>query len=393
MEWDTGDDEGRFLLARGWADEVKNQPPRHSPSSLDDFLNAVAEKDHQALAMRFKATLAEDPSGTTGGYLVPPELAEGVLAVAGPKAVLRRATPLVMTEEFLKVPALDPTLGAVVTGDTSLFGQARVQWNAEATQPANDYPPALAQLELRANQALSQFDLSEALNADMGQARRQILLRHLFNPHLWELERAFLVGTGAGQPSGALNSGCAVAVSRQTAGSVTLQDCGKMMARMLPGWSPAQALWVAHPSCAEKLLQLAAGARSSDPDDDCPVSLFGVGVHFSEVLQPLGTAKDFCLLDCRHYAVGVRLLFAVGASRAPRFFKNQVTWRLYSRRSARCRGGRPAGPARRTAGCGRCPSSPGSGGEEDSTATERRPKSAFLAPFWRSWCLGHLFLT
>jgi HK97 family phage major capsid protein len=186
---------------------------------------------------------------------------------------------------------------------------------------------------------LSQLDLSEAVTADMGQARRQILLRHLFNPHLWELERAFLVGTGAGQPLGALNSGCAVAVTRQTAGSTTLQDCGKLLARMLPGWSPARALWVAHPSCAEKLLQLAAGAagaRPSDPDDDCPVSLFGVGVHFSEVLQLLGTAKDLCLLDCRHYAVGVRLLFAVEASRAPRFFKNQVTWRLYSRL-----GGRP----------------------------------------------------
>jgi hypothetical protein len=133
-------------------------------------LNAVAEKDHQALAMRFKAALAEDPSGTTGGYLVPPELAEGLLAVAGPEAVLRRATPLVMTEEFLKVPALDPTLGAVVSGDTSLFGQARVQWNAEATQPANDCPPSLARLELRDNQALSQFDLSEAVTAGRGPA-------------------------------------------------------------------------------------------------------------------------------------------------------------------------------------------------------------------------------
>jgi hypothetical protein len=64
-------------------------------------------------------------------------------------------------------------------------------------------PPSLARLELRANQALSQFDLSEAVTADPGQARRQILLRHLFNPHLWELERAFLVSSGAGQPLGA----------------------------------------------------------------------------------------------------------------------------------------------------------------------------------------------
>jgi HK97 family phage major capsid protein len=311
MEWDTGEDEGRFLLARGWADQVREEPRRKDLSHLDDFLRAVGDNDEPALRARFKAALAENPSGTTGGYLVPPELAEGLLAVAGPKAVLRRAMPLVMTEEFLKVHALDPTLGPITTGDTSLFGQARVQWNAEATQPANDYPPALAQLELRANQALSQFDLSEAVSADMGQARRQILRRHLFNSHLWDLKRAFLVDTGARQPLGALNSGCAVAVTRQ--------DCGKLLARMLPGWSPAQALWVAHPSCAEKLLQLAAGAagaRSSDPDDDCPVSLFGVGVHFSEVLQPPGTAKDFCLLDCRHYAVGVRLLFAVEASRA-----------------------------------------------------------------------------
>jgi hypothetical protein len=30
MEWDTGEDEGRFLLARGWADQVKDQPPRPS---------------------------------------------------------------------------------------------------------------------------------------------------------------------------------------------------------------------------------------------------------------------------------------------------------------------------------------------------------------------------
>jgi hypothetical protein len=32
-EWDTGEDEARFLLARGWADEVKELPPRHSGAS------------------------------------------------------------------------------------------------------------------------------------------------------------------------------------------------------------------------------------------------------------------------------------------------------------------------------------------------------------------------
>jgi hypothetical protein len=54
MEWDTGADEGRFLLARGWADQVKDQPHRHSGGSppklrgLDDFLRAVGDNDGPA---------------------------------------------------------------------------------------------------------------------------------------------------------------------------------------------------------------------------------------------------------------------------------------------------------------------------------------------------------
>jgi hypothetical protein len=98
IEWAVGDLEARTMLAMGWAEDVKDQPQRHSGANrptlqdLDAFLRAVGDADEPALCARFKAALAEAPSGAAGGYLVPPELA-GAGRRTIPRVIEQRPEP------------------------------------------------------------------------------------------------------------------------------------------------------------------------------------------------------------------------------------------------------------------------------------------------------------
>jgi hypothetical protein len=61
MEWDTGADEGRSLLARGWVDVVKQEPPRHALAELDDFLRAVGDNEGVTLGRSSNAWRGSTP--------------------------------------------------------------------------------------------------------------------------------------------------------------------------------------------------------------------------------------------------------------------------------------------------------------------------------------------
>ena len=151
----------------------------------------------------------------------------------------------------------------------------------------------------------------------------------------WFEEQAFLLGTGAGQPLGITTCAAALAVARTNANDFTLADAAKMVAKLLPGWSPETTCWIVHPTVHAKLFALAASAGpavSLVPLAGRPqLVLLGIPVETTDMLPALGTAKDVVLADLAYYTIGTRQDFAVAYSGAPFFTTNQGVWRLTSR--------------------------------------------------------------
>jgi HK97 family phage major capsid protein len=314
---------------QGFGDDAS--PTLTEGRSLKDFLDCVLRDDAERLAKVYKSQLTGQ-SGTAGGYTVPSDLAEDILVDAGPSAILDRITVLPMTSAELEVPYFDCTSSPALSGKSARFGNAKHYWTEESQQPTATGEPTLKQIKLTARELVCLFDLSNALNDDMGEARKITLARGIGESALWEWERTFLVGSGVGEPLGMLTSGAAISVSRQNANDITMTDLGKMFCRMAPEWSAETAVWAAHPSTLEKLIPLAATTGiPSQARTNSPFFLLGIPLHFSEALEPLGTAKDLALLDCSKYVAGVRTPHLLRASGHAKFLQRLTTWRFSSR--------------------------------------------------------------
>jgi HK97 family phage major capsid protein len=107
-----------------------------------------------------------------------------------------------------------------------------------------------------------------------------------------------------------------------------------MLARMLPGWSPARTCWLLHPTVWSELL-LMSDATSlvfvPDARSSVPATFFGLPVITTEKLQPLGTARDVCLVNWEHYLIGDRRQVEIAYSEHFAFTTNQSAWRFVAR--------------------------------------------------------------
>jgi HK97 family phage major capsid protein len=111
--------------------------------NFGDFCVAVATKNHKRLeevyktypvdgqGVRTKAALGES-SGSTGGYVVPPEFYDHLLRVIAENAIFRpRAFVQPMASATLQFPYLDVTT-VQSAGVSPFFGGVQMFWTAEA---------------------------------------------------------------------------------------------------------------------------------------------------------------------------------------------------------------------------------------------------------------------
>ena len=100
----------------------------------------------------------------------------------------------------------------------------------------------VAEVELVARELSGYAKVSNAMVEDAGRGLEALLVTLFGGAIAWHEDMAFLRGDGVGKPLGAVGpaTGAAVGVSRKTASRFVLDDAAKMLARMLPGWSPAR---------------------------------------------------------------------------------------------------------------------------------------------------------
>lgn len=233
--------------------------------------------------------LRED-AGTSGGYLVPAETARDVLALAVAQVVRPRAQVLELSSGSLRVPTLDQG------GAAGLAGMP-LAWAAEgATLP--DADPAFQEATLRAEKLGGVILLSAELLED---AAAEAVLRQLAARAVAHaVDRAGLLGSGVGEPLGALTAPCAIGVARANGNQVRAADLARMLGRLHPScYSPATAVYLVSPAA---LVDLAGSLDLAGR----PLSWAGLPILPSEHLAALGSARDACLVDFGSYLLGDR---------------------------------------------------------------------------------------
>jgi HK97 family phage major capsid protein len=242
--------------------------------SFGDWCLAVARNDRHYLEKHYgsqfqewttKAALAE-ASGVAGGYTVPPEYRQELMALMAEETFIRpRAFVMPMGSATLQLPYLDVTT-VQSAGVSPLFGGVQMYWTAES-QTRTETEPLFKQLELKAWELSGYSVSSNVLLQDSIAGLEKFLLTLFARAIGWFEEYAFLQGNGAGKPQGILSASAAVATGnnggktgREIANSVTFGDVAVMWSKLLPqSW--AKAVWAFSPSVVPQLLQLKDGAN------------------------------------------------------------------------------------------------------------------------------------
>jgi HK97 family phage major capsid protein len=268
------------------------------------FFQAVfSGRHHPGLV---NATMTETvPSD--GGFLVPTQQAAMIHSVSiENELVLPRCYVQPMTSNECKIPGM--TIG---DHSTALMGGFTASYVAELGTISEANPKTRA-MTLNAKKLTGLIRFSNELAADIPGSESKIT--DLCGKGLaWYRDKAFLKGTGAGQPLGILNAPCLVEVSAEggQGSTIVYENLTNMMARMFAG-SFANSVWVCHQTAIPQLLQLSIAIGTGGAH--IPVMTESNGmfkiltrpVIFTEKTEPLGSKGDIMLCDFSQYVVGLR---------------------------------------------------------------------------------------
>jgi len=268
------------------------------------FAAALSGRHHPGL---IKNSMSETvPSD--GGFLIPSETAERIHAVSlENELVMPRAFVQPMRSNEINIPGL-------VVGDhsASLFGGFTASYTAELGTISENSPKARS-MTLNAKKLTGLIRFSSELNADTQGGMSQI--ETLCGKGLsWYRDKAFLKGTGAGEPLGILNADCTIEVDKESGqanDTILYENLTAMMSRMFAG-SFQNSVWVCHQSTIPQLLTLSLAVGTGG--DHIPVmkesngqfSILTRPVIFTEKTAVLGDRGDIMLCDFSQYIIGLR---------------------------------------------------------------------------------------
>jgi hypothetical protein len=354
-------------LAQGFLSEGAAQIPAKPRRGLADFLRAVARKDAKALDSFYgplETKSASSAVGSAGGYLVPEQLLDPLFApvyrsIVYPRAQRLGVDPQAGVEPNLGEPGYDPTVARLnVSGKVALrtaeidipllntkkvpsagnpgqFGGFNLAWIEEG-QTGPDMSGELDLACLRPRQLMGFITLSNTLLYASSRGAQKFLERIVGQAIGWYLDRAFLTGSGVGQPLGVKNSAADLSVTRNTGGTFKYADACKMLSKLPPGFDPETTCWVVSPSVLEALGAavtpvLNPWASPTIVGSGLKPALLNIPIEVAEHLPALGTPFDVMLCDFSYYAIAVRQEIEVQQSTELKFTTNQTVWRFLTR--------------------------------------------------------------
>jgi HK97 family phage major capsid protein len=300
-------------------------------SSFDEFLKSIhlGIGDRRLLA----SGGMQEKIPSEGGFLVPSEYAGLLMDRSLENEIVRpRATVYPMQTDNLRIAALD---GEDRSGQT-VYGYSG-QWLSEL-EPAFEEQPKIREINLITKKLAAFTSASNELIADapsfeavLGNAMQKAISYHL--------DRAFLLGDGAGKPLGILADPALIVAAKeagQAAATLTYTNVVAMFSRLAPSFQ-AGAVWIASASAMPQLMQLGVvvGTGGSHvavlQEASGKFTLLGKEILFSEHLPALGNQGDIILADLSAYAIGLRREVSVDRSNAPKWFSDATSYRCIVR--------------------------------------------------------------
>jgi HK97 family phage major capsid protein len=196
--------------------------------------------------------------------------------------------------------------------------------------------PRLKSNKLVAWDLIGYVTVSNQLVEDEGGAGEAALFRLFADAATWELEQAFLNGTGAdGQmPLGVLACPALKAIARAGGGHIAQADIAGLVAALLPA-SWKSAIWACSPSCLGDVVKVSGFVlnQAVESKEGYTGMLLGRPLFVTDKLPSLGTKGDLLLFDPKLYTVGMRQDVRVDTDKGlgPGFTQQMTQWRVWLR--------------------------------------------------------------
>lgn len=309
---------------------------------IGDFFSTVwhGHKTHspEAAAKLQKIHNYQEKIPSEGGFLVPEEFRAEILRVSLESSIVRpRARVVPMGSATLRFPTIDSTSNV-----SSVYGGVVAYWTEEGAE-LTESQAAFGSVKLEAWKLTALAHVTNELVRDGGGAFA-MFIRDIFPEAVAYFEDlAFLGGTGAGEPLGALSEGNGALVtvakrSGQSAATIVWENVIDMYARMLPS-SINRAVWIASPDTFVELatMALSVGTGGSavwltDGVGAPQLTLLGRPVIMSEKAPGvLGAVGDLSFVDLGMYLIGDRQSMTVDSSEHVKFTSDKTTYRVISR--------------------------------------------------------------
>jgi HK97 family phage major capsid protein len=305
--------------------------------SFGDFLIAVARKDTVRLGKVYKSFATKDQTegvGVQGGYLVPPEYSQQLLALAESQSqIVARVTTVPVTTDRGFYPVLDqyitPTPGA---GDTALAGGITSKVTAEGATLV-ETQAKFQDLEWRINKVGGYTEITNELVMDSPQAIETLFSRLFVVAIAAKNERNILRGSGAGEPLGIITSGAALGITPATDGVFKWADALAMVSRFKS--AGGQPVWIIHPSIWPDLGQMettaGGGVWQANMQGNIPSVLLSYPILVSEHLPQANNAGAALLADLSAFLFFQRGGLQIDFSEHAAFKEEKGTWRFSQR--------------------------------------------------------------
>lgn len=268
-----------------------------------------------------------------GGFLVPVEYSNKIhnLSLEN-ELVMPMATVQPMASNEIRLPAMD-------IGDHSanLYGGFTASYSAEHGT-LSEASPKTRQMVLNAKKLTGFLKFSNELMSDAPNGENQIL--DICGKGLaWYRDKAYLKGTGAGQPLGILNASCTLVQAKeagQSADSIVYQNLTGMLAKLHASCFK-NSVWVCHQTTIPQLLSISIAIGTGG--DHIPVmteknggfSILTRPVIFTEKTEVLGDQGDILLADFSQYVIGLREEMRIDLSQHLYFQTDEGAARLIER--------------------------------------------------------------
>lgn len=309
--------------------------------TFGDFAVQVAKAADPQFAPDAKKTLEEiyeskvlaGTSGQSGGYLVPTEFLNQVLAVAGESSFAKdRCMKLPMSSNKLDVPTLDQTV-TPSGGSSAFYAGVVMNWTEDDTTPT-ETEPLFKDITLNAHE-LSGYTKVHSYLLNDSPASVDALLTQLFGGAWGQaVDYSILRGDGVGKPLGVISSGATVGCARATSSEINYADLAKMKSRLLRSGN-GRAVWVFNSLVEEQILQMVDAGNNNifmaNASESIPGTIFGIPVYYTENAPALGSKGDGMLIDLGNYALGTRQDMTISTSEHVDFLRGRITYRIAGR--------------------------------------------------------------